>query len=174
MSVAKFAATHCAVLALSGCSVLPPLISLELVKAGSMAALANQRPRPSGTVHHGDATVNKVCVEYNRDMPLDEMIPVLQAELKNQGVISRVYDVGSGQRDCAHWLQYVGSIEWGVPPFSSQPRPYISAVTLSLRRADGRLLSTSSIKTDSGPRRWASTQAKLAPVVKALITGFET
>jgi len=159
---------------LTGCSMLSPMVGWELVKTGGSAALAYQPPKPSNTVHHGDAPVKDVCVEYNRDMPLDELVPALQAELKSQGVESRVYDVGSGQHGCAHWLRYVGSIEWGVPPLGHEHRAYLSNAALSLHRADGRLLSSSAYAGDSGLGRWASTRKKIAPVVKALITGFES
>jgi hypothetical protein len=163
-----------ATMSLAGCSMLTPMVTWEVLKAGGTAALAYQPPRPTNTVHHGDAPVKDVCVEYNRDMPLDELVPALQAELKTQGVDSRVYDVGSGQRACAYWLRYVGSIEWGVPPVGEGHRAYLSNAALSLHRADGRLLSSSAYAGDSGLGRWASTRKKIAPVVKALITGFET
>lgn len=163
-----------ATLLLGGCSTLAPMATWELLKLGGNAALAQQSPRPVNTIHHGDAPVKDVCVEYNRNMPLDELVPALLAELKAQGVDSRVYDVGAGPRDCAHWLRYAGSIEWAVPPLGQEHRAYLSTAALSLHRADGRLLSSSAYAGDAGFGRWASTRKKIAPVVKALITGFET
>lgn len=78
-----------AVLALlTGCSLLSPMAPMaawEAVKYGGNAAMAAQPPRPINTVHHGDAPVPSVCVEYNRELPLDELVPALQAELKTQG-----------------------------------------------------------------------------------------
>lgn len=163
-----------ALLGLGGCSLVTPMAAVELIKFGGTTALAYQPPGPVHTMHHGDAPVKDVCVEYNRDLPLDELVPALQAELKSQGVDSRVYDVGSGLRNCSYWLRYAGSMEWGVPPLGQDQRAYLSSAALSLRRADGRLMSTSSYAAESGQGRWASTRAKIAPVVKALITGFES
>lgn len=174
MRLLRLAALLPAAAGLSACASLPPMLGWELVKTGSTAALSYQPPRPTNTIHHGDAPVKDVCVEYNRDMPLDELVPALQAELKTQGVDSRVYDVGSGPRACDYWLRYVGSIEWGVPPLGRDHRAYLSTAALSLHRADGRLLSSSAYAGDSGLGRWASTRKKIAPVVKALITGFES
>ena len=159
---------------LSGCSVIGPMAAWDVVKWGGSQAIANQAPKPVNTVHHGDAPVKEVCVEYNRDMPLDELVPALQAELKTQGVQSRVYDAGTGPSACAYWVRYVGAIEWGTPPLSDEQRPYLSAAALSLRSADGRLLSSSAYVGDASGARWSSTRKKIAPVVKALITGFET
>ena len=163
-----------ALASLSGCSLMGPMATWEVLKWGGSAALARQDAKPVNTVHHGDAPVKEVCVEYNRDMPLDELVPALQAELKTQGVQSRVYDAGTGPRACAYWVRYVGAIEWGTPPLSDEQRPYLSAASLSLRSADGRLLSNSAYVSDASGARWASTRKKIAPVVKALITGFET
>lgn len=174
MRTLKPAALLAATLLLGGCSTLAPMATWQLLKLGSNAALTQQSPRPVNTVHHGDAPVKDVCVEYNRNMPLDELVPALLAELKAQGVDSRVYEVGTGPRDCAQWLRYAGSIEWAVPPMGQEHRAYLSTAVLSLHRADGRLLSSSAYASDAGFGRWASTRKKIAPVVKALITGFET
>ncbi len=82
-------AASLAVLALlTGCSLLSPMAPMaawEAVKYGGNAAMAAQPPRPINTVHHGDAPVPSVCVEYNRELPLDELVPALQAELRTQG-----------------------------------------------------------------------------------------
>jgi hypothetical protein len=159
---------------LGGCASLAPMAGWELLKLGGSTAMSMQTPKPVNTVHHGDAPVRTVCVEYNREMPLDELVPALQAELKTQGVDSRVYDAGTGPRGCTYWLRYVGSMDWGTPPFGQEQRSYLSSAALSLHRADGRLLASSAYIGDLSGARWASTRKKIAPVVKALITGFET
>jgi len=159
---------------LTGCTALGPMATWEALKWGGSTVMAHQDAKPVNTVHHGDAPIKDVCVEYNREMPLDELVPALQAELKSQGVQSRVYDAGAGPRACTYWLRYVGSVEWGTPPLSQEQRPYLSAAALSLHNADGRLLSSSAYVSETSGARWASTRKKIAPVVKALITGFET
>ncbi|UXH79210.1 cell division protein FtsI [Roseateles amylovorans] len=165
---------------LGGCSVLSPLPAWELVKAtgtATSAAIATAAPaKASHTVHHGDAPVRDLCIEYNRNAPLEDLVPALQAELRGQGVESRVYEPGTGLQQCGVWLRYVATIEWGVPPMASGYRPNLSAAALSLHRADGTLMATSSYQIDQnlGLARWAPTRHKIAPVVKALITGFES
>src|SRR6218665_1068500 len=83
-----------AVWALAGCSILSPIPAWELVKAtgtATSAALSNAAPsKASRTVHHGAAPITTVCIEYNRATPLDELVPALQAELRDMGVSSRV------------------------------------------------------------------------------------
>jgi hypothetical protein len=165
---------------LGGCGILSPLPAWELVKATGTAtstALATAAPaKASNTVHHGDAPVRDVCIEFNRNAPLEDLVPSLQAELRRQGVESRVYEPGTGLQQCGVWLRYVATIEWGVPPMASAYRANLSAASLSLHRSDGTLLSTSSYQAEEnyGIARWAGTRNKIAPVVKALITGFES
>lgn len=164
---------------LGACSLLSPRPALELLKAAGSAgsaALAYGPSKASNTIHHGDAPVRGLCIEYNRDTPLDELVPALQAELKSHGVASRVYDAGSGQQSCQFWLRYVASIEWAIPPLGSEYRPYMSAAALSLHQANGRLMASSAyaVEQDYGISRWSTTRRKIAPVVKAVITGFES
>ena len=164
---------------LGGCTLLSPWPTLELIKGAGVAtstALAYAPVKATQTVHHGDAPVRGLCVEYNRDMPLDELVPALQAELKTLGVTSRVYEAGTGLQACQFWLRYVVSIEWAVPPLGREYRAYMSSAALSLHRADGTLMASSAYAADQdyGSGRWASTRRKIAPVVKAVITGFES
>lgn len=163
---------------LAGCSVFSPVPAWELIKAtGSVgsSALAYGSSSASNTIHHGDAAVTALCIEYNRDAPTPDLIPALQAELRELRINSRVYEPNTIQQDCKVWLRYVAAIQYGTPPMASSYKAYISAVSLSLHRADGRLMASSSYELDDnwGRGRWASTRSKLAPVVKALITGFE-
>jgi hypothetical protein len=167
-------------LPLGACSILSPLPSWELLKAAGSAAsvaLANKSPaKASQTVHHGDAPVDEVCIEFNPEAQAPELVPALQAELRVQRVHSRVYESGAAQPLCRYWLRYLVSTQWDQPPLYGGYRSYVSALSLSLHRADGQLMSSSSYSVDEGLGigRWASTRAKLAPVVRALITGFES
>ena len=95
--------------------------------------------------------------------------------LRQRRVASRVYELGMDGPDCRVWLRYVASVEWGQPPMSGAYRPYLSAAALSLHHVDGRLMSSSAYRLEEGLGlgRWSSTRDKLAPVVQALLTGFE-
>lgn len=164
---------------LSGCSILSPLPTWELIKAGgsvTSAALTTRPGRAQNTVHHGDAPVRELCIAFNRQAPVPELVPALQAELRLLGVSSRVYEAGIEPASCAHWLRYTASLDWGVPPLGKDYQPFLSSASLSLHRADGRLMASSSYAVDEkfGLSRWARTRDKLAAVVKALLTGFES
>ncbi|MET0519728.1 MAG: cell division protein FtsI [Burkholderiaceae bacterium] len=170
-----------ALLALGGCSVLSPMPAWELVKAtgGATATALNYGPaKASNTVHHGDAPPRSglLCIEYNRETQLDELVPALQAELREQGLESRVYEQGTGLQECRFWLRYVATIQWAVPPLASSYRAYLSSAALSLHKADGSLMASSmyAAEDELSIGRWSTTRRKIAPVVKAVITGFES
>lgn len=172
-------ATLTLALCLGGCAILSPLPTWELIKAGGTAAstaLASGPAKAVNTVHHGDAPVSELCIEFNRQVPAQDLVPALQAELRQQGVASRVYEAGSGVPQCRHWLRYVASIDWAMPPMGSAYQSYLSSAVLSLHKDSGELMASSAYAVDEqfGVSRWSSTRRKLAPAVKALITGFES
>jgi hypothetical protein len=166
------------VLALGGCSVLSPIPAWEAMKAaGQMAGLAMAQggAHASQTVHHGEPAPSRVCIELNPYTPMAELVPTLQGELRRHAIDSRVYAAGEGDPACGHWLRYSAQIDWGTPPWSQDTRAYLRRLQLVLVHGDGRVMSTSQYDGDSGPTgRWAATQQKLQPVVRALVTGFES
>lgn len=162
---------------LSGCGAMAPLQAWGLIKAADTAgttAMAYAPGKAVNTVHHGEPVMSSLCIEYNRMTPLEDLVPALQLELREQGVASRVYESGSGQQECRYWLRYAVTIEWGTPPLSSGYRAYLSSAALSLHHANGSLMASSAYAVDSdyGTSKWSTTRRKLAPVVKAVITGF--
>ncbi|MGN6827194.1 cell division protein FtsI [Paucibacter sp. M5-1] len=163
----------------TGCALVSPLPTWELVKAAGAAtstAIAYGPGRAVNTVHHGDAPPRSVCIEYNREVQMADLVPALQAELRELRISSRVYSAGTAPPDCETWLRYAASIQWDIPPLAEGYRAYVNAATLSLHKLDGRLIAHSSYALDGDLRssKWASTRRKLAPVVKAVITGFES
>lgn len=164
---------------LSGCSILSPVPLWEVTKvAGSAAGVAiDYGPsRASQTVYHLHPSFRQLCIEFNPDAPTEEIVPALQAELRSHQVDSRVYERGSRLTECRVWLRYAAQIEWGSPPFRDGWRPYLSSAALTLQTADGTVLSSSRYELDGGvlaSGKWTATRSKLAPVVTALLTGFE-
>lgn len=177
---------YCAVLATAaacalqaGCSIVSPEPTWELIKAtGGLAsvALSQASTKASNTIYHLHAPFKSVCIEFNPQTQVPDIIPALQAELRGRGIESRVYDNPAAvARLCNVWLEYSVQFDWGMPPLSSDYRPYINSVRLSLRSDKGQVLSTSEYQLDSllGIGKWANTRAKVGPVVAALVTGFQ-
>lgn len=163
---------------LPGCTLLSPAPALELMKATATVAstaISYGPSNASNTVYHLHAPFQSLCIEYNRDAQVQDVLPALQAELRSLRIDSRIYDAGTAPETCAVWLRYAASMEWGIPPFQSEHRAYLSGAVLALQASDGRILSTSEYDQSSvyGVGKWASTRSKISPVVVALVTGFE-
>lgn len=165
-------------LALSGCSIVSPAPLWELAKAtGSLAsmAVATNPGEPSNTVHHPHEPIKELCIEFNPQAQVADIVPALQTALRQHQIESRVYEGIVAAEKCSVWLKYSALIDWGQYPLSDRYKPYVSKAALTLQTARGRVLSSSHYELDPvlGTSKWASTQDKLAPVVSALITGIE-
>jgi hypothetical protein len=172
------AALLLAVSSLQACSIVSPVPLWELAKATGTAATAALPYGPShasNTVYHLHRTFRDVCIQYNPDANIGDVVPALQRELQKHAIDSRVYEGDMPRAACPVWLRYRTEIAWDVPPMSRDWRPYVSQAWLTLRAADGSVLSSSQYEMTSSfsMGKWASTQHKLAPVVTALLTGFQ-
>ena len=172
------AAAAVAAAALSGCSIVSPVPVLELVKATGAVAVSAISTGPShskNTVYHEHKALDAVCVEYNPLTPDPDIAPALQAELRNHAIDSRIYEQGGVPPSCRFRVTYTADIEWGTPPFGDGYKSYLRDATLTLRDENGTVLSSSAYALD-GPfqmGKWATSRSKLAPVVTALVTGFD-
>lgn len=161
-----------------GCSIVSPWPAWEVVKgAGAMASLALERADSEArhTVHHPHAPLRALCIAFNPQAEVADMVPALQQSLRSHGVDSRVYEALQQVPACKVWLHYAAWIEWDTQPLTPLPRPYISAASLTLRTSEGEVLSSSHYVMADGLRtdKWATTRQKIAPVVTALVTGAE-
>lgn len=174
----RVAAPLLACLLQAGCSIVSPLPLWELTKAAGTAAsmaIPYAGSEASNTVYHPHPQVSSLCIEFNPESGVADVVPALQIELRKHAVESRVYEAGTPSSSCGTWLRYVTTTGWGMPPMTDTYRPYVSTAALTLQTAGGAVLSSSQYADDStfGLGRWAPTQRKLAPVVTALLTGFQ-
>ncbi|QHJ00303.1 cell division protein FtsI [Xylophilus rhododendri] len=168
-----------AALALGGCSVVSPEPVWELTKATAgvaRMALSAAPSKSSDTIRHFKGDLASVCIRYNPDTQVSDIVPALQAELRRHQVDSRVYDSPMPAETCAVWLKYAAQIDWDTPPFGSAYKPFVRHAALTLRAADGQLLSSSHYQLGEGlaDGKWNTTREKISPVVTALLTGTES
>jgi len=178
MKSLQFVLLSGAAFALGGCSIVSPAPALELVKATGAVAMSVISTGPSSaknTVYHEHKALDAVCVEYNPLTPDPDIAPALQAELHNHEIDSRIYEEGGAPSSCKFRVTYTANIEWGTPPFASGYKSYIHDATLTLRDENGAVLSSSAYALDGAFQmgKWSSSRSKLAPVVTALVTGFD-
>jgi hypothetical protein len=178
MSSFKLLFLVAAAVVLPGCSVISPVPVIELVKATGAVAASVISTGPSSaknTVYHEHKALDAVCVEYNPLTPDPDIAPALQAELRNHEIDSRIYEQGGAPSSCRFRVTYTADIEWGTPPFASGYKSYIRDATLTLRDENGTVLSSSAYALDGAFQmgKWSTSRSKLAPVVTALVTGFD-
>ena len=178
MSTFKILLLAAAAAALPGCSVISPAPVIELVKATGAVAVSAISHGPSSaknTVYHEHKTLDAVCVEYNPLTPDPDIAPALQAELRSHEIDSRIYEEGGTPSSCKFRVTYTADIEWGTPPFGSGYKAYMRDATLTLRDEYGTVLSSSAYALDGAFQmgKWSTSRSKLAPVVTALVTGFD-
>lgn len=159
------------------CSIITPMPALELLKAtggAASVAILSQPGEASNTVYHAHAPVQQLCIAFNPQTQMADVVPALQLALRKQGIESRVYDGMASTDKCPTWLHYSAFIDWDIPPLGNQYRAYISTASLTLQSANGQVLSSShyALEPTFGKSKWASTQDKLSPVVTALLGGL--
>ena len=160
----------------SGCSIISPMPVWELAKAtGSLATMAIQSEpgQASDTVYHAHQPFPELCIEFNPQTQVADMVPALQTALRSHHIESRVYEGAVAGQACQVWLRYSAQIDWDRPPMTERFQSFVSTATLSLQTAQGRVLSSSHyvLEPGYGTSKWASTHDKLEPVVAALVTG---
>jgi len=178
MSSSRILILAAAAAALSGCSVVSPVPLVELAKATGAVAVSAISTGPShskNTIYHEHRALDVVCVEYNPLTPDPDIAPALQAELRNHQIDSRIYEEGGAPTSCHYRITYTADIDWGTPPFGSGYKSYLREATLTLRDENGTVLSSSAYGLDGAFQmgKWSTSRSKLAPVVTALVTGFD-
>jgi hypothetical protein len=163
---------------LTGCSIITPAPLWELAKAtgaAASAAIPYGSSKATNTVYHFHAPLKELCIEFNQDANVPDLVPALQLELKKHQIESRLYESTFLTDQCNVWLKYTAYVAWDIPPLAKTYRPYLHTASLTLQSTTGLILSSS--EYELGPNfelgKWASTQNKLAPVVTALLTGFQ-
>ena len=138
-------------------------------------AISMAPTQATDTVYHPHSRRRFWCIELNRDAQVTDIVPALQNELQSQGVESRLYEAGNTPPDCPAVLHYMAWLRWDQPLWRSDYQPYLQAASLTLRSGEGEVLATTRYELDLlGTGKWASTRKKMGPLVRALLTGFNS
>lgn len=115
-----------------------------------------------------DATkhpITLVCIEENPDVLVSDMIRVLEGGFQRHNIKTLVYR-NNAPAQCEYMLWYTAFRDWDLAPF-------VSDVDLRLRReAETVASATYSHSGGLALNKWASTEAKLNPVIDQLLEGF--
>lgn len=160
-------------LELTGCALVGPRISVreavDVVISASMEASALADRRAPQSLPR--LAVKNVCVELNVQVTVAEFLPAVQSGLQRRGVASRVYAPGTAPYGCDAVLNYEATRDWDTRLASVEALPYMSFARITLRR-DGQLLAAATYGVRGlGFDKWASTSAKIEPMLDTLLAG---
>lgn len=157
---------------LSACVVMPsdPLVQAANLIGYAASGVRSMTPNPpQNAVIYDQNPIHEVCIEWNGAVAMSDFVPALQNELIRRGVQSRVYDAGTQSVGCQVTMTYTGFVKWDTKVFSDAYTPYLTYVSLTLRR-DGRVMGSAQYRLGSFAQdKWATTNEKLGPLVDALL-----
>ena len=107
-----------------------------------------------------------VCIEQNPKVIVDDMLSVLEEGFQRHGIRTLVYQ-GNAPDRCDYTLWYTATRGWDLSPF-------LNRAELRLRHK-GETIASANYKHSGGLalNKWASTSAKIAPVIDELLSGFD-
>jgi len=157
---------------LSGCAVsVIPLWQLAEITGTKLAKSFQEAGEARDTVYYAHAPFPSLCIEYNPQTQIADVLPALQMALRAHQIDSRVYE-SVNTPNCPVWLRYNTQMEWDISPESDRYQAYLSQAALTLQTDKGQVLSSSHYVMSNGffANKWATTQEKLSRVVSALVT----
>ena len=106
-----------------------------------------------------------VCIEENPKVAVDDFMSVLENGFQRHGINTIVYQLKAPDR-CEYTLWYTAFRGWDIAPF-------LNRAELRLRRGD-EVVASAMYKHSGGfaLNKWASTEAKLNPVIDELLSDF--
>jgi len=164
-------------LPLCSCTILPSIaeVSLSSVFSGAVSGAARLTGvRKQYDHNHPRVRVTDVCIVWNERVSIQDMLPVIQGSLRKWNIDSHVYASGTEPSDCEAVLYYAAMREWDRPAMSDALTPYLSQAQLVLRQRGQVVAQADYDVINTGNVKWGDTEAKVGPLVEALIYGEDT
>ena len=159
---------------LCGCTLIPTTVELTMssMVSGAVAGAAKMSGVGKSYDHnHPRVTAKEICIDWNERVSTPDFLTVVQGELHRYNIASHVYAPGSEPTECEVTLYYSAQREWDQPMFGGDLTPYLAQAQLVLRK-QGQIVARAEYDVNySSFGKWASTQAKLRPIVEELIFG---
>jgi hypothetical protein len=164
-------------LPLCSCTIIPSLAEVGLSSAFSGAVSGAARltgVRKQYDHSHPRVRVKDICIVWNERVSVPDMLPVIQGSLRQLNIDSHVYASGTEPSECEAVLYYAAMREWDRPMMSDALTPYLSQAQLVLRQRGQVVAQADYDVINTGSVKWSDTEAKVGPLVEALIFGEET
>ncbi len=137
-------------------------ISTIVVAAIALSACTTVNVRKVDATSH---PMKLVCIEENPKVLVDDLLPVLESGFQSKGIRTIVYKDKMPDR-CEYTLWYTATRGWDFTPF-------LNYAELRLRRGE-ETIANATYKHGGGLalNKWASTEAKLKPVLEELLANY--
>jgi hypothetical protein len=113
-----------------------------------------------------ESRLDHVCIQLNPAVKVDDFLQVLRDGFARHRISTSVYE--QPQVGCNYILEYTARRSWDITP-------YLSSADLTIRDDSGQVVGQAHYhlrgKGGLSLSKWQGTEAKMAPIIDALITG---
>lgn len=110
------------------------------------------------------ADIDHICIQNNPRVQVADFTQVLQDTLSKHGITSEVFE-GKKPEHCAYTLSYTAQRSWDISPYLSQAQLNLKHDNRSIAKASYHLRGKGGLSL----AKWASTEAKMTPVIEQLL-----
>ena len=113
------------------------------------------------------AKVDKICIQFNDDVNVDDFVPVMQEDFFDHGITSVVFKAEK-PKTCQFTLTYTVDRWWDFAP-------YMVDAQMTVNRNDAFIGSAHYHLTGHGGlslAKWAGTHSKMDPVIDEMLRNY--
>lgn len=113
------------------------------------------------------AKVDKICIQFNDDVNVDDFVPVMQEDFFSHGITSVVFKA-ERPKTCEFTLNYTVDRWWDFAP-------YMVDAQMTVNRNDAFIGSAHYHLTGHGGlslAKWAGTHSKMDPVIDEMLRNY--
>jgi hypothetical protein len=109
--------------------------------------------------------IRYVCIQENSKVMVDDFVPVLQDGFRRYGISTEIIQGSSRPERCEYVLTYTALRSWDLAPYLSYAELRIDKGGRAIASAQYRLRGKGGLSLT----KWASTKAKIDPVIDELL-----
>lgn len=111
--------------------------------------------------------IDAVCIERNEEVLVDDLLPVIEAAFRRNGIEARVFDTSPAP--CQYRVKYTASRRWDLTPFLSDARISIYQNRELIGEATYSLPSGIFGGGGINPDKWRGTAFKIDPIMDQML-----
>jgi hypothetical protein len=113
------------------------------------------------------AKVDKICIQFNDDVNVDDFVPVMQEDFFNHGITSVVFKADK-PKNCEFTLNYTVDRWWDFAPYMVDARMTVNKDDAFIGSAHYHLTGHGGLSVV----KWAGTHSKIDPVIDKMLQNY--